>query len=68
MLRPLHDGAVQKLLPDLDQWLQSASVLYRPDIIRHWMVLMLTLYGEGPAVVRMWCEVVRVKKLERIKW
>ena len=37
MLSPLHDGAVQNLLPDLDQWLQSASVLYRPDIIRHWM-------------------------------
>ena len=46
---PWQEGAKQALLPEGDQWLHSAWVLYRPEIIKHCTLLILTLYGEAPA-------------------
>ena len=42
----------------LDQWLQSFSVLYLPEIIKAWMVAMATFAGDCPAVVHIGCGVV----------
>ena len=48
------------LLLEEDQWLQRASVLYRPEIIWDCTILMLTLYGEGHAVVKIGCGTSRL--------
>ena len=47
----------------LVQWLQRASVLYRPETMVAWIVAIATFDGEDPADVKSgWQEVMDIKQ------